>query len=206
MKVNLESADFRGAAPASLRADLPSLCPVQSNKTSENHSFDVPFAGGLLSWPPVCFISHDLLQSVCHLHFMSQTWEVLQDMKNRQHKHKVGLQRRLQALLRASSHAPAGCQEGCKATKSRSPAAPQPSAPRAGCLQGALWHGLHSLFVTGTQFREWFRIAASAQGCCSLWKHPTASAALCRDQSRSIPVDWGTKIWAVALSHKNKHS
>lgn len=29
IKVNLEWADFRGAAPASLRADLPSLCPVQ---------------------------------------------------------------------------------------------------------------------------------------------------------------------------------
>lgn len=169
-----------------------------------------------LSWATVCFISCDLLQSAAQLHFMSQTREVPQEMKNKQHKHKVGLQRRLQALLRASPHAPAGCQEGCKAHQEQGPAAPQPSAPRAGCRASAgsplTWPQpacgrdvsvctIHcmvqdSCFCLGPLLT----LETCHSICSTLQIFPP------RDQSRSIPVDWGIKIGGVALSHKNKHS
>lgn len=109
----------------------------------------------LLSWPPVCFFSCDLLQSACQLHLVSQPWQALQDMQHRQHK-----QRR--SLLWAAEKTPGTAEtfsprssrvpEGLKAHQEQLPScSPALSTTWSclSCLQEALWPG-HSLLVAGT--------------------------------------------------------
>lgn len=137
---------------------LPSAIRKNSMRTT---SLMLPLQAGspLLSWPPVCFISCDLLQSACQLLFMSQTWEGLQEMKNRQHKHKAGLQ----ALLRASPHTLAGCQGGCKAHQEQVPSC-SPALSTTCRMQGVcmepldtataccLWQGHNAVHGSGLLF------------------------------------------------------